>query len=241
MDSPNLVDYVVVCGSPTNPDQCTILPKRSISRYVVDIAVIFPAHEEIPHGYERVRLSPSGREIDLNTGKFWRTKCWIAVKYGWGDSSVCELPPENTPWTELPISSVKVYQGSKDAKVSDGWTTIKTSPSGRDANLNVGSGSSNEIYLAIKRIDTKNAKSSSFNTNVLTQITVIDCYYDEKCPMDYIQSPLNLNLNSSGHEMYMCTKILPYISQSHRIVPSLLERFPRKDKKKSTITLPAFN
>ena len=235
--SNNLVDYVVVCGSPLDHEDDKNLPKHPLARYIVDVAVVFPgSSEKIPNGYERIRLSPSGREIDLNIGKFWRTKVWIAVKYGWNDSTTLSLPPEGTPEEELPISAIICYNGSKDAAMTNGWKIVKRSVGGKAANINVGSGSANEIYIATKKIQ---LDGNPTRTPVVTHLTVIDKYYDEQCPVGYLAATdLNLNLKSSGHELYFCTKTLSYVSPSQRICPALLERFPRTDPKKAKLQLP---
>lgn len=233
--SQNLIDYIVVCGSPLAGT--SNLPRRSVSRYIVDVAVIFPdKYEKVPPGYERIRLTPGGKEVDLNTGKFWRTRCHVAVKYGYNDCANIALPSADTPSKELPISEIAAYNGKKNATLENGWTTIQTSVTGRDANINVGSGSSNEIYITVKRWDPKGQPSTK--SPVVTHLTVIDKYYNETCPVGYLPIELNLNLNSSGHKLYFCTKSLPYVSDSQRIVPALLERFPRKDKKKAKLQLP---
>jgi hypothetical protein len=232
--SQNLVDYIVVCGSPPNAATSN-LPRRSVSRYIVDVVVVFPdKYEKVPPGYERIRLTPGGKEVDLNTGKFWRTRCHVAVKYGYNDCANIALPSADTPSKELPISEIAAYNGKKNATLENGWTTIQTSVTGRDANINVGSGSSNEIYITVKRLDPKGQTKSP----VVTHLTVIDKYYNETCPVGYLPIELNLNLNSSGHKLYFCTKSLPYVSDSQRIVPALLERFPRKDKKRAKLQLP---
>ena len=231
----SLIDYVVVCGSPSDPSETIYLPQLPVSRYIVDVAIIFPdKNEEIPSGYERIRLSPKGHEIDLNIGKFWRTKIWIAVKYNWNEPTDISLPNTSTcQHDDLPISSIACYAGHKDAKIQDGWQKITETVTGRDANINTGSGSS--IYLIYKRIDSNGEPSK---TPILTHLTVIDTYYEEVCPVGYLTIDLNINHGSSGHVIRFCTKTVPFLSATKRIGPVLLERYPRSDPKKSKLQLP---
>ena len=228
-----LVDYVVVCGSPTNPDETVFLPQIAVNRYIVDVVVVFPSHETVPDGYERVRLSPGGREIDLNSGKFWRKKCWVAVKYGWSMEGE-QILPADTPISELPLAAIAVCNGN--VKLSKGWVTVKETVGGRNANVNTGSSRTNEIYLIYKRIDPLGEPTKM---SVVTNLTVIDKYYEEECPVGYLTIEMNLNKGSSGgHDLNFCTKTLSYISDSRRIGPVLLERFPRSDPKKARVQLP---
>ena len=229
-----LVDFVVVCGAPERQQDATPMPRLRVARYISDVAVYFPGKGETPpDGYERLHAGPEGREIDLNEGKFWKRATKLAVKYSWSadynDGGADAMPPVGHP--SRPLEDVAVYQGSADVPPPPGWETVKTTPTGRIANLNYGS-HGNEIFLILRRAGTD---ANPGDTNVVTELTVVDDHFDELLPHGFAKIEVNLNAGSKGHQLHLCTKRIPWLSKNDTIAPCLLQRFPREDSQHSVL------
>uniref|UniRef100_A0A8C2Z6Q0 DENN domain containing 4C n=1 Tax=Cyclopterus lumpus TaxID=8103 RepID=A0A8C2Z6Q0_CYCLU len=209
-----VTDYFVVAGltdKSTPLEQDLSETKSSGPKApITDLAVINrSAGETVPEGYTCIDSTYSGHPANLNHGSLKSPELFLCYKRGRGKSPLIDIGV--------------LYEGKE--RLIQGCEVIQATPYGRCANVNNSSGTSQRIFITLRRAPPIQPQ----NSLAVTDICVIVTSKGEIPPHTFCKVEKNLNCGMWGSNVFLCYKKSVSASNSISYKAGLIFRYPEED------------